>query len=79
MDENRLSAAIAAYDDDCTARRLSAGGSADLLALTAYFGRHFPTSFPATQATEARPAVQTADNPHRQPAVSPMHNPKGTA
>ena len=76
MDENRLSAAIAAYDHDCTARRLSAGGSADLLALTAYFGRYFPTSLPTT---EARPAAPAADNPHRQPAVSPMHNPKGTA
>lgn len=79
MDENRLSAAIAAYDYDCTARRLSAGGSADLLALVAYFGRYFPTSPPAAQATEARPAVQTADNPNGIPATTLMHNPKGTA
>ena len=79
MDENRLSAAIAAYERDCTARRLSAGGSADLLALTAYFGRYFPTSPPAAQATEARPAVQTAENPNGIPATTLMHNPKGTA
>ena len=76
MDEDRLSAAIAAYDYDCTARRLSAGGSADLLALTAYFGRHFPTPLPTT---EARPAAHTADNPNGIPAVPLMHNQKGTA
>ena len=76
MDENRLSAAIAAYDYDCAARRLSAGGSADLLALTAYFGRHFPTSLPTT---EARPAAHTADNPNGIPAAPLMHNQKGTA
>lgn len=76
MDEDRLSTAIAAYDYDCTARRLSAGGSADLLALTAYFSRHFPTSLPTT---EARPAAHTADNPNGIPAVPLMHNQKGTA
>ena len=40
-DEARLSDAIAAYARNCAARRLSAGGSADLLALTAWLGQHF--------------------------------------
>ena len=40
-DETRLADAIAAYARDCAARRLSAGGSADLLALTAWCGQHF--------------------------------------
>lgn len=40
-DEARLSDAIAAYARDCASRRLSAGGSADLLALTAWCGQHF--------------------------------------
>ena len=77
MDEDRLSAALAAYARDCAARRLSAGGSADLLALTAYLGRHFPPA--SLPTTEARPAAQTADNPRGTPAVPPMHNHKGTA
>ena len=46
-DEMRLADAIAAYARDCAARRLSAGGSADLLALTAWCGQHF-TSNPGT-------------------------------
>ena len=40
-DEARLSDAIAAYARNCAAKRLSAGGSADLLALTAWLGQHF--------------------------------------
>ena len=40
-DETQLSEAIATYARDCAARRLSAGGSADLLALTAWCGQHF--------------------------------------
>ena len=40
-DEARLSDAIAAYARNCAAKRLSAGGSADLLALTAGLGQHF--------------------------------------
>ncbi|WP_314259768.1 citrate lyase holo-[acyl-carrier protein] synthase [Cardiobacterium hominis] len=40
-DEARLSDAIAAYARNCAAKRLSAGGSADLLALTAWCGQHF--------------------------------------
>ena len=40
-DEAQLSETIAAYARDCAARRLSAGGSADLLALTAWCGAHF--------------------------------------
>ena len=40
-DEAQLSDAIATYARDCAARRLSAGGSADLLALTAWLGQHF--------------------------------------
>lgn len=40
-DETRLADVIAAYARDCAARRLSAGGSADLLALTAWCGQHF--------------------------------------
>ena len=40
-DEAQLSDAIATYARDCAARRLSAGGSADLLALTAWCGQHF--------------------------------------
>ena len=46
-DEARLSDAIAAYARNCAAKRLSAGGSADLLALTAWLGQHF-TSNPGT-------------------------------
>ena len=40
-DEARLSDAIATYARNCAAKRLSAGGSADLLALTAWLGQHF--------------------------------------
>lgn len=40
-DEARLSDAIAVYARNCAAKRLSAGGSADLLALTAWLGQHF--------------------------------------
>ena len=40
-DEARLSDAIAAYARNYAAKRLSAGGSADLLALTAWLGQHF--------------------------------------
>ena len=40
-DEARLSDAIAAYARNCAAKRLSAGGSSDLLALTAWLGQHF--------------------------------------
>ncbi|MDO4642910.1 MAG: citrate lyase holo-[acyl-carrier protein] synthase [Cardiobacteriaceae bacterium] len=57
-DENRLAMQLAVYARECALHRLSAGGSADLLALTIFIGRHFSAE-----------AITTADNPFFHPLI----------